>query len=98
MKRNKLLTNLPYEASSHAITFIVVYEDYQQLIPYPSFRSGIFRDDRIELRFEHGTLEISGSQLEELWNQFQMQDIRLIRCNRDGDDTDVVVKELKWQQ
>lgn len=52
-----------------------------RMFPYSSFRHATLKEDRITVELFEWEIIIHGKQLNSLWRQLQMQDLRVIRPN-----------------
>ena len=68
-----------YEVERGVPTLTIELERGQRMIPWHSFVSGLYEESRIELSFQDWKLSLEGEQLGQLWEQFQLQDVRVVR-------------------
>ncbi|MGJ8641391.1 MAG: hypothetical protein ACSHYA_18525 [Opitutaceae bacterium] len=99
MKQDELnLTNDPYETERGCPTLTVFAGSIQHMIPYHSFLGGNYLKDAIRLKFQEGELVVTGKFLDDLWSEFQLQDVRVLRCNQTEEAGDVSITCLEWNQ
>jgi len=68
-----------YETETGTPTITMVLEDSEKMIPYVSFRDADKQGDCITVRFHDWIITITGKSLDNLWQQLQLQDVRVIR-------------------
>ena len=74
----ELESDEPFEVSVGCPTITFDLTDESLMLPWSSFGSGVFKDSRIELRFQEWRVEIEGRCLGEIWRLLQTQDVRCI--------------------
>ncbi len=86
------------EVEAGTPTLTVELESEARMIPWNSFVSGIFVEDRITLNFSDWLITIDGERLEELWSGLQLQDVRVMRSATNGDQHECLIRDLSMQE
>jgi len=85
-----------FDTETGTPTLTVVLDDREKMVPYVSFRDADKQGDCITIRFHDWIITVTGKSLASLWQQFQMQDVRVIRKSREdvSDDCRITGIEL----
>ena len=87
-----------YETLPGCPTLTFPLQNFEQALPYYSFKSANYQKDRIVIEFEAGTLTISGASLSELWRHLQVQDVRSVKCYWSGIDDEIRINSIEWKK
>lgn len=68
-----------FEIETGTPTITAILDGQEKMIPYMSFRDADKQGDCITIRFHDWIITITGKSLDSLWQQLQMQDVRVIR-------------------
>jgi len=85
-----------FEVETGTPTLTVELPEQQRMIPYNNFETAQFKSGgQIVMLFAEWILEIRGEHLAGLWEQYQMQDERIIRVSDNPEDDDCRISHLK---
>ncbi len=90
----KLTEEECYEVETGTPTLTVELDGEERMIGYSGFRDAVKKGDNITIRFHDWQVTIEGESLAPLWEQFQMQDIRVIRRSRNPAEGECSIKHI----
>ena len=85
-----------FETEAGVPTLTIEQECGSRMIPYSSFDTAEFDGDRkMLISFSNWIVEIEGEQLDDIWEKFQMLDVKTLRVSHEQQGDDCIISELR---
>lgn len=94
----KLTEEACFETETGTPTLTIVLPNEQRMISYCGFRDAVMNGKSITIRFHDWTICIEGKSLDPLWEQFQMQDVRVLRLSREQVEAECRIKRITLEE
>jgi len=92
--RDELIEEECFSVDQNAATLTIKEKDTRTMIPWITFKHGIWKDRTINLHFQEWAVVIEGQNLSELWSELQQQRVLSIRKLPSHDEDSCFIRSL----